>query len=186
VRARPPLPTQYLRRIIRRLISSSRWIAPGLATGLLSLAIAGPALGAPSGDEYLPKVPKASGDESVATPSYQGTDTSAASSAPSQSGTSGAEETKQKEKKTKKSSKSEDRAVPVQAVSDQSSGGGSTLFDPVILLIVGGVICVAAGMIMRRRQTRSLQYRAKNRRQQLKSVRPTPEGEIVGSGEKPL
>jgi hypothetical protein len=176
-----------------------RWIAPGLAAVLLSLAIAAPALGVPSGEEYLPKVPNASGEGSapagsgegsVAAPeagtggSATGTGGSAAA-APSQGGPSGGDQAKPATdaKHSKPAKDRLDLASPTSA--DDSSGGDSALLDPVILLVVGGVILVAVAMIMRGRQVRSLQAGASQDRRELKAGRPTPEGEIVGSGEKP-
>ena len=158
-----------------------------LLSSLAALAPAASAVAAPAGDEYLPKVPKAAGKEVVGNP-QQGEGASVVS--PTVRGTSsdtgGSGNGKAKQSKNSKQNKQNNaQAPPLAPAADtgDSSGGGNALFSPIVLLMIAGVVCVAVAMVMRRRKVKTLQYRAaKRRKRSAKSSRPTPEGEIVGSG----
>jgi hypothetical protein len=146
----------------------------------LCLALAAPALAAPAGDEYLPKVPKAAGKGVIANPE-QGAGASVVAPPVRGSGNDTSSDNKAKD------SKPNTDAVSIEPVGTSSDSGddGSTLLSPVILLMIAGVLCVAAGMIVRRRRgTVSERGAEANREQRRKTAPPTPEGEIVGSGEK--
>jgi hypothetical protein len=178
--------TQYLRPISRHL--TTRTIIGIFTTCLaISLGLAAPALASPSGDEYLPKVPKAAGKGVVANPE-QGAGASVV--APPVRGSETAEPQQDKPKndvpKNDKSTGSKaEPGVPIQPAADNSSGGGNTLLSPVILLMIAGVLCVAAAMILRRRRVRSPQQQANRPRdEQPRNARPTPDGEIVADRDK--
>jgi hypothetical protein len=63
-----------------------------------------------------------------------------------------------------------------------------TLFDPVVLLIVGGVIVIATGMtlVVRRRGDEAPGQHDPRPRGTAATAPPTPEGEIVSGGERPI
>jgi hypothetical protein len=134
--------------------------------GAASVLLSAPALAAPAGDEYLPKVPKSAGKGVVATP--QG----GAGSTILEPKTRGA---------------NQGTADGATGSSSDDSGGGSTLLDPVILLIVAGVIAAAVGMFLRTRQGAEEDVAPEDAAQAqgdtstaATTERPTPVGEIVG------
>jgi hypothetical protein len=168
--------------------------ALGLAATLISVALAAPAYAAPAGDEYLPKVPKAEGKEvvanpkqgagaSVLSPSVRGATPPTASATSDSSHTSSGAEKQPKDKHAKRAKPSANTVAPASSSSD---GGGSAIFNPIILLVIAGVIAAAAGMTLRRRQDGGDQPSdgEGDAPDHTKHARPTPDGEIVASGEK--
>lgn len=124
-----------------------------------SLALAGPALAAPAGDEYLPKIPNATGHHSNG--GNGGTPSSSSSSAAS-GGTND---------------------VPAGSGSGSSGGGSSGLL--IGLLVVAGVIAAAVGMTLRQRAGGADDDVGPDREPGPGSgARPTPDGEIVAGRDK--
>jgi len=136
-----------------------RKIAGLCAMAALSLAFAAPAVAAPAGDEYLPKIPQSgahsSGGSSGGSSSSGGSATTlptggAPTSSAAKGSKSGADDT------GKKNDKEKDQVTPLGAVGSGGSGGGgdssgSILFNPIVLLMIAAVIAVAVGMTLRRR-----------------------------------
>ena len=149
----------------------------GLAlTAIFWLLIAAPALGVPAGDEYLPQVPSATGEKPV------GTDPSTAGPAEPETAKK-ADTTKDDENKT------DDESAALAL--DPSGGGGDdsggvldTLLDPIVLLLIGGVLAIAVGMLLARRQNGDSPDPSRARRASSDAPH-TPDGEIVGGGERP-
>jgi hypothetical protein len=168
----------------------------GAAIALLSPSLAA---GAPSGDEYLPKVPKAAGKEVVANPEQkegasvlepairgsEPTDTTEETSG--SSGSSGSSEPAASPQKTKKSADKEEKRESAQASilpsSDDDDSSGSVLFNPIILLVIAGVVAATVGMILRRRQDERSE-RAEREGDGARGPHPTPDGEIVAGGDE--
>jgi cobalamin biosynthesis Mg chelatase CobN len=137
-----------------RLILPALCVAAGLAA-----ATAIPALAAPSGQQYLPKVPSSGSKSSGGVQSSSsGTTTPTAptsTTAASGSGSGGKGKGKGKDKtgheKSGDAKGTDTTAIAPTNSSDDGSGGSSgTLI--IILLVIAGVIVSAAGMVMRRRQ----------------------------------
>jgi hypothetical protein len=156
------------------------------------------ALGAPSGEEYLPTVPKAAGKEVVANPE-QGAGASvleptiggASSSSASEgsgvsSGSSGSsgEATKQQKQPPGEKRKRQPTEAPIVPASAEDDSSGSTLFNPIILLVIAGVGAAAVGMTLRRRQVEEPAGRGEAVADETKGPRPTPDGEIVAGGDE--
>lgn len=148
-----------------------------LAT-VISLAATAPALGASAGDEYVPKVPSAAGDEAAASDSG-GSGT--AGVAPVTGSTGGKFS---KGKKQGKDSGPQAGATPTEAGSsgDDSSGVLDTLLDPIVLLLIAGVIVTALGMTLRRKQGGDEDAKAARAPRDPATTPPTPDGEIVAGG----
>jgi hypothetical protein len=166
----------------------------GAAIALLSPTLAA---AAPSGDEYLPKVPKAAGKEVVANPNQgegasvleptirgsEPTDTSDTSE------TSGSSVPAASPKKTKKPADKKEKREPAHATilpsssGDDGSSGGSTLFNPIILLVMAAVVAAAVAMILRRRQDEG-SGRHERESDGARGPHPTPDGEIVAGGDE--
>jgi hypothetical protein len=168
-----------------------------------SLALAATAYAVPAGDEYLPKVPEATGQQSGGG-GGGGTGDSAQSSAALPTTTASSEPTgaaSGQDRNSKGEAKDEEKgkgkgkreavtplAVATQPASDDD--GSSGLFDPVVLLIVAGVIIATVGMTLRHRaagieETATDGGRTGRDRGEAPSARPTPDGEIVARGDKP-
>ena len=145
--------------------------------------MAASAAGAPSGQEYLPKVPSATGDKSAAT----GGSESAPVATTSTSTTSASAGTTPKKHNPGKAKpgKTKATAVTPAASTDDSSGGGIGI-APIIILIIGGVIVAAAGMTLRGRHGGGGDRGEEPGREDpgpRPNARPTPDGEIVASGD---
>jgi hypothetical protein len=169
------LATQYLRPIIGRLtIRNTAWKL-GLTAVTVALAAAAPAMAAPAGDEYLPKVPKAAGKELAA-----GQDGAGGSILePAVRGAQGTGD----QKNGDQNGDTPDSAALGSAGS--SSGGGSgadALLDPVVLLVIAGVLAATIGMTLRRRQSDLGQSAAggDDASRKTSNDRPTPDGGIDG------
>jgi hypothetical protein len=136
-------------------VTTPRKIAGLCTAAVLSLTVASPALAAPAGDEYLPKVPQSGAHNSggsSGTTSGTGTTTlpTAGSGADSPSGEKKKSPDTDTEKEKKKS-----EITPVVASDSGDSGGGSSgsiLFSPIVLLMVAAVIAAAVGMTLLRRK----------------------------------
>jgi hypothetical protein len=135
-----------------------RKIAGLCAMAALSLAFAAPALAAPAGDEYLPKIPQSgahsSGGSSGGSSASGGSATTlpkggAPTSSDAKASKSGADDTSEKQDNKK------DQITPVGSSgsggSDGGDSSGSILFNPIVLLMIAAVIAVAVGMTLRRR-----------------------------------
>jgi hypothetical protein len=158
-------------------IRNTAWTL-GLSAAAVLLAITAPALAAPSGDEYLPKVPKAAGKElaagqdgaggSILEPAVRGAGNG-------DSGSSGKGDSADGDPPA-----SSGVASPASSSDDDS--GASALLDPVVLLVIAGVIAATAGMTLRRRQTALDRPAASGDDAPRKptSERPTPDGGIDG------
>jgi hypothetical protein len=160
------------------------------------------ALAAPSGDEYLPKVPKAAGKEvvgnpeqgagaSVLEPTIRGASSSSASEGSSgssvSSGSSGSttdEATKQEKQPAAEKRNRQPTQAPIVPASAEDDSSGSTLFNPIILLVIAGVVAAAVGMTLRRRQGEERAGRGQAVADEAKGPRPTPDGEIVAGGDE--
>jgi hypothetical protein len=144
----------------------------------------------PSGNEYLPTVPSATGHHPAsgaqASGAQSGQSPAGASGSSAtitqESGTTGASQPDQpkaggsKDKKTPSPSAS---PTPVASTDTTSSDGGSSGL-PIILLIVAGVIAAAVGMTLRRRQGGGSDPGAGEGNRTDESNTPrTPDGEIV-------
>jgi cobalamin biosynthesis Mg chelatase CobN len=161
-------------------------LAAGLSLGTTALASADP-----SGSEYLPSVPSATGHHPA-----NGAQASGAQSGQSQPSASGSSTTITQESagttgasqpdQPKKAGGSKDKKAPspasptpVASTDTASSDGGSSGL-PIILLIVAGVIAVAVGMTLRRRQGGGSDPGAGEGNKGDQSHTPrTPDGEIV-------
>src|SRR5262245_6501747 len=133
------------------------------AAAALSLAVAAPALAAPAGDEYLPKVPQSGAHSSGGTSSGSGavgttTLPTGGTSSPSVSGSStssgsGGGKTKPESKPAQDAAP---KLAPLGSASSGASGDGdssdSILFNPIVLLVIAAVIAAAIGMTLRRRR----------------------------------
>jgi hypothetical protein len=169
--------------------------ARALSLGAALTLLPASATAAPSGDEYLPKVPKAAGKEvladpqpeaggSVLAPEIRGAPSTDSndSSQPSESSESPAKAKKPAEDKSK-SKESNDLAIaPADSDSDDNSSGG-TVVNPIILLVIAGVVAAAAGMTLRRRRADE-QPGAEKGHGGPAEPHPTPDGEIVAGGDE--
>jgi hypothetical protein len=137
--------------------------------GLASLALAVPALAAPAGKEYLPKVPKSAGQQVVAHGTEGPGGTVLEPKARGAGGKNGGD------------SKADPNAT---GAVDTSSGddSGSTIFNPIVLLMIAGVIAGAVGMTLRRRQGSRPATEGNPETDVQPRARPTPDGEIVAGG----
>jgi hypothetical protein len=161
-------------------VTTSRTLTTLWLAAAISLLLAAPSLAAPAGDEYLPKVPEATGDQATSS-STGGTTTD--SEAPGVT-SSGGKDSKAKDDDDEIGSTSGPLAT--SSDDDDSSGGlFDTLFDPVVLLLIAGVIVTAVGMTLRRRNEGDDRTKVKRARRDPATAPPTPDGEIVTGGEKP-
>jgi hypothetical protein len=132
---------------------------------VISLAVTAPALAAPAGSEYVPKVPKAAGEEilrgkqgpggTVLSPEVRGNGRTTNSAQTSSSGDDDV---------------SRGAAAP---------GAADTLLDPVVLLLVAGVGAAALSMTLRQRRYVSEDPEADRMASDPDSAPATPDGEIV-------
>jgi cobalamin biosynthesis Mg chelatase CobN len=139
-----------------------RKIAGLCAAAMLSLALAPPALAAPAGDEYLPKVPQ-SGTHSSGSGGSSASAGTATTTLPT-GGTSSPTTSDTKNSGTKNSGSDgsdknkKDNTEQITPIGSSGSGGsgggdssGSIIFNPIVLLMIAAVIAVAVGMTLRRR-----------------------------------
>jgi hypothetical protein len=150
---------------------------------MLAGSIVVPALASPSGQEYLPSIPSATGDKSA------GGGSSTVVPAPtSNSVTSGqtldkhARNTERKKGKPVKTA-----ATPLDSHSARASGGSSPGIAPILIAIIGGVIVVAIAMTLRRRHgSPEDEDRGDSGPvdRPTPNARPTPDGEIVAGGDE--
>src|SRR3954454_22149603 len=122
--------TQYLRPITDLLTTRNPRRRIVAVAAAVCLGLAAPALAAPAGDEYLPKVPKAAGKGVIANPE-QGAGASVVAPPVRGSGNDTPSDNKAKDSKPNKD------AVSIEPVGTSSDSGddGSTLLSPVILLM---------------------------------------------------
>ena len=133
----------------------------------VSLGLAAPALAAPADEEYLPKVPKAAGDEVVAGEGKGSTILSPKAR--------GAEEGDDDEDGSDETS--------LAGGSDDDSGPADTLLDPIVLLLIAGVAAVTVGMTLTAAGSRTRRQERPHPPRPTGSPR-TPEGEIVSGTEQ--
>jgi hypothetical protein len=140
-----------------------------LLVSAVSLGLAAPALAAPADEEYLPKVPKAAGDEVVAGEGKGSTILS-----PKARGA--------KEGEDDDEDGSDETSLA--GGSDDDSGPADTLLDPIVLLLIAGVVAAAVGMMLKRRRGSedSTEGDSPTRPEPTDSPRP-PDGQILGGGE---
>jgi hypothetical protein len=143
---------------------------------MICIFVASPALAAPAGDEYLPKVPKAAGKELATGENGGGTVLEPAVRGAGQNGGG---------------QKGGDPAGTVnggllQPASADSGSGSSALLDPIVLLVIAGVVAATAGMMLRRRQAdEPLPAGPADGGGGASSERPTPDGRIVNGDDGP-
>jgi hypothetical protein len=171
---------------------------PATATFLaaaIALAFAAPALAAPAGDEYLPKVPKAAGgsashDQGSGANSSAGSEPSDTGSSDSQSQgaavpAGGGKPPSDGDKQGKTGGEAAPAPIVSAPASSSDDSSDSTLFSPVIILLLAGVLIAAVGMTLRRRNAEAdeRQEGPRSGRSEPGNTPPTPDGEIV-AGEK--
>jgi hypothetical protein len=168
-----------------------------------SLALAATAYAAPAGDEYLPKVPDATGSQSGDGQRASGTGGGGGETAAPVAGSSivpdtvstgtpggAGDEGGSGKKQAKGKEEPEASATPAVATETASADDDSSgLFDPRVLLIVAGVMIAAVGMTLRHRaagmeETATDGGRSDRDRGEAPRARPTPDGEIVAGGDK--
>lgn len=169
---------QYLRRIIRRVITPKRArVALAIAIAIC-LGVSAPALGAPAGDEYLPAVPKAAGKELATGQNAGGTVLVPAARGAQENGGD-------RRNAARKSRGAGDSAQSIDPASSSSdSSGTGALLDPIILLVIAGVVAATAGIMLRRRGHDTESPAAAGDASARASARPTPVGKIVNGGEE--
>lgn len=155
----------------------------------ISLIAAAPGLGAPAGDEYLPAVPSAKGDQGGSgggdpAPGVAPGVAAGAAAVPgstTEDGKAGSAGSKAKGEQQKP-----EIATVATAASEEedSSGVLDTLLDPVVLLLIGGVVVVAVGMTLRRRQGDDESQDPDRPPRDPAAAPHTPPGEIVADGER--
>jgi len=168
--------TQYLRPITRRVTIRFLAARPLLAATAIFAALATPALAAPAGDEYLPKVPKAAGKELATGQNGDGTILEPAVRGAGQNGDGAG-----------------GGGDPAQgsgslrpAAAGDSGSGSSALLDPIVLLVIAGVVAATAGMMLRRHQADGeVPASPGGTPRGTSSERPTPDGRIVNGEDGP-
>ena len=159
-----------------RSIPTAAIVAAALVVGS-----AGPAGAQNPGDEYLPQIPSATGDQPVGPAGGSG-----GGSGPTGTGDTGAPVPKDGKGKPGSSTGEgppslrppSDRNLSVASSGEDSSGLLDTLLNPIVLLLIFGVPAIAVGMILARRQgDRGSGDRGRRAGQ---APPPTPDGEIVG------
>jgi hypothetical protein len=161
---------------------------PALTTFLaaaISVALAAPSFGAPAGDEYLPKVPKASGNPAA---HDQGSATGAGTSdsgsndkQPQVAAAGGGGSGNGGNSPPKQGADSAPAPISSAPASSSDDSSDSTLLSPVVILLVAGVIIAAVGMTLRRRNAdgEGGQEETPSGRAEPGKAPPTPDGEIV-------
>jgi hypothetical protein len=142
---------------------------------------------APAGDEYLPEVPKAAGDEVVAAEDGGGEagDTIVAPEARGQVDDSKSKGPSSKDSKAKGDDSDATAVQPAATTdSDDDGGSGGTLLDPVVLLLLFGAVAAAVGMLLHRRRGGEGGSGDGDRPARTRAKPATPDGEIVAGGER--
>jgi cobalamin biosynthesis Mg chelatase CobN len=135
----------------------------------------------PSGSEYLPSVPSATGHH-ASSDAQAGTSQTGGSSATitQDSGTAAPSQSGQPKTHASKDKKAPSASPKPVASTDTTSSDGGSSGLPIILLIVAGVIVAAVGMTLRRRQGGGSDPGAGDANRGDESHTPrTPDGEIV-------
>jgi hypothetical protein len=151
--------------------------------GAISLALAAPALAAPAGSEYVPKVPKAAGAEilrgkqgpggTILSPEVRGADVAKTSA-------SGGDEASQGDEGSQGAdSTTTGAADTATGTAGAAPGAADTLLDPVVLLLIAGVAAAALSMTLRQRHSVSADPDGDGVASDLGSAPATPDGEIV-------
>jgi len=146
----------------------------------ISLVLAAPTLAAPAGSEYVPKVPKAAGEEilrgtqgpggTILSPEVRGADAAkTAASGETSSDTNGGDV----------NGSETGAAATASEAAGTSSGAADTLLDPVVLLLIAGVSAAALSMTLRQRHSISEHPDAADAASDPGSAPATPDGEIV-------
>jgi hypothetical protein len=148
----------------------------------ISLALAAPALAAPAGSEYVPKVPKAAGEEilrgqqrpggTILSPEVRGADAAKTSASGEASNTSASGE-------ASSGTNGSDANGSGTGAAGTAPGAGDTLLDPVVLLLIAGVAAAALSMTLRQRHSVSEDPDAGGAASDSGSAPATPDGEIV-------
>jgi hypothetical protein len=175
-------------------------IAGICAAAALSLALTTPAIAAPAGDEYLPKVPQSgakSSDGGGGGTFGRDTGETGTTTLPTGTTSEGTGSTPEPQRKAKKS-RDKDEAEQVVPVGSAGSGGsdggdssGSILLNPIVLLMIAAVIAAAVGMTLRRRQAEGdaesdgAPASGSNPDAPRESGPRTPDGEIVTRRDRP-
>jgi hypothetical protein len=134
-----------------------RKIAGLCAAATLSLAVAAPALAAPAGDEYLPKVPQSGAHSSGSggSSASAGTATTTLPTGGTSSPTTSDAKNSGSDGSDKNRKDNTEQITPIGSSGSGGSGGGdssgSIIFNPIVLLMIAAVIAVAVGMTLRRR-----------------------------------
>ena len=134
-----------------------RKIAGLCAAAMLSLALAPPALAAPAGDEYLPKVPQSGAHSSGSggSSASAGTATTTLPTGGTSSPTTSDTKNSGSDGSDKNKKDNTEQITPIGSSGSGGSGGGdssgSIIFNPIVLLMIAAVIAVAVGMTLRRR-----------------------------------
>jgi cobalamin biosynthesis Mg chelatase CobN len=168
-----------------------------LSLGLAAvLAFSSAAIAAPAGDEYLPKVPDAAGNQAAGAKgggdlnSGTGETTSGSSeTAGSDTGaTTKAEGDRDQKGKKADEDRDDSKTAPATGTRSSGGGGGGSSGLIVLVLIVAAVIVVAGGMILRHRagltEGEGEDHGDGPGPGGTPSARPTPDGEIVAGREK--
>ena len=153
------------------------------AAGAISLALAAPALAAPAGSEYVPKVPKAAGEQilrgnqgpggTILSPEVRGADAAKTSA-------SGGDEALQGDEGSQGAdSTTTGAADTATGTAGAAPGAADTLLDPVVLLLIAGVAAAALSMTLRQRHSVSADPDGDGVASDLGSAPATPDGEIV-------
>lgn len=153
-----------------------------LLAAAISFALAAPALAAPAGSEYVPKVPKAAGEEilrgqqgpggTILSPEVRGADAG-------QSSTSGGDEASQGDGVSQGGNSTATGAAETATGAAGAPGAADTLLDPVVLLLIAGVAAAALSMTLRQRHSVSADPDGDGVASDLGSAPATPDGEIV-------
>ncbi len=148
-----------------------------LLAAAISLALAAPALAAPAGSEYVPKVPKAAGAEilrgkqgpggTILSPEVRGADAAKTSASGGDEASQGADST------------ATGAADTATGAAGAAPGAADTLLDPVVLLLIAGVAAAALSMTLRQRHSVSADPDGDGVASDLGSAPATPDGEIV-------
>ena len=142
---------------------------------VISFALAAPALGAPAGNEYIPKVPKAAGEEvlrgnqgpggTILSPEVRGADADETSASGGDEASRGANSNAMGESDT------------ATGAAGTAPGAADTLLDPIVLLLIAGVAAAALSMTLRQRH--SLPEDDDGAASDPGSAPATPDGKIV-------
>jgi two-component system, NarL family, capsular synthesis sensor histidine kinase RcsC len=155
---------------------------------VILLALAAPALAAPAGSEYVPKVPKAAGEEilrgtqgpggTVLSPEVRGADAANTSaSGEASSGTNGSDANGSDANGS--DANVSDANVSETGAAGTAPGAADTLLDPVVLLLIAGVAAAALSMTLRQKHSVSADPDAGGAASDPGSAPATPDGEIV-------